>query len=343
MSSMIFLGNVFGGPHAFLHGQRVSGWCLPEPTLRSRYLHFTTRELAATVVASGRLDASELELRHERGVFAVPVGGTWRAAQLANPAEVAVLAVADALPDWCLPTEAAWKVAALPLRRAELLELEAARVLLDGRLRRLLRGDDGQLHGAPAGYRPLPASPLAAIIPDPRGLFGVLTSHEPGRFAACCSLLHGTTHWRQVAAAGLVAARQTAGADIALVFCFAMLHDAFRQDDGPDPEHGRRGAEALERLCADDWLRLDGRQHMVLFEALVDHPHGRTSLDPTIGCCWDADRLDLPRVGVRVDPALLSTVAGRAQVEQVFEDPRVEPPSWRALWAAYADDVYGKR
>ncbi|TML82741.1 MAG: hypothetical protein E6G09_09645, partial [Actinobacteria bacterium] len=37
---------------------------------------------------------------------------------------------------------------------------------------------------------------------------------------------------------------------------------------------------------------------------------GLTTTNPTIGCCWDADRLDLGRVGIEPDPELMSTIAG---------------------------------
>jgi uncharacterized protein len=41
---------------------------------------------------------------------------------------------------------------------------------------------------------------------------------------------------------------------------------------------------------------------------------GQVTDDPTLGAAWDADRLDLPRVGVAPDPARLSTAAGRAMI-----------------------------
>jgi hypothetical protein len=41
------------------------------------------------------------------------------------------------------------------------------------------------------------------------------------------------------------------------------------------------------------------------------HADGQVAEDPVVGCCWDADRLDLWRVGSAVDPDLLSTEAAR--------------------------------
>ncbi len=40
-----------------------------------------------------------------------------------------------------------------------------------------------------------------------------------------------------------------------------------------------------------------------------EHTFGLCSDDPTVGVCWDADRLHLPRVGTTVDPELISTAA----------------------------------
>jgi uncharacterized protein len=51
-----------------------------------------------------------------------------------------------------------------------------------------------------------------------------------------------------------------------------------------------------------------------LCAALVDHDRGLVSDDPTVGVCWDGDRLDLTRLGVRPRPELLSTVAAKQRV-----------------------------
>jgi uncharacterized protein len=41
------------------------------------------------------------------------------------------------------------------------------------------------------------------------------------------------------------------------------------------------------------------------------HTDGTTSTDATVGVCFDADRLDLGRVGIEPDSELMSTDAGR--------------------------------
>jgi len=43
----------------------------------------------------------------------------------------------------------------------------------------------------------------------------------------------------------------------------------------------------------------------------VRHDRGEVSDDPTIGACWDADRLTLARLGILPSVGLLSTEAGR--------------------------------
>lgn len=123
------------------------------------------------------------------------------------------------------------------------------------------------------------------------------------------SLLHGLSHWERVGRNGLDLAADTEGADVDVVLLFALFHDSMRLNDGHDPEHGHRGgvlARELRKL-----LPLGDGQLARLQEACAGHTDGLTSVDPTIGACWDADRLDLPRVGIMPDAALMSTDAGR--------------------------------
>ena len=59
----------------------------------------------------------------------------------------------------------------------------------------------------------------------------------------------------------------------------------------------------------------------LLCKACADHADGYVSEDPTIGACWDADRLDLWRVGITPTPDLLSTNSGRRLLESRAKDP----------------------
>jgi uncharacterized protein len=128
--------------------------------------------------------------------------------------------------------------------------------------------------------------------------------------ASRASRLHGPVHWLRVASFGAQLARETSGADPHVVWVFAMLHDARRYTDGHDPDHGRRAAQMALDLRGTLFEATDA-QTALLEYAVSLHADGLVSDDPTVACCWDADRLDLPRCGIRPDPALLSTAAAK--------------------------------
>jgi uncharacterized protein len=109
---------------------------------------------------------------------------------------------------------------------------------------------------------------------------------------------------------GLRLAKATAGADIVVVRLFAVFHDAERINECTDPQHGLRAAELMRRLHGNGFT-LDDQQLANLFDACARHEEGDVTDDPTIGCCWDADRLDLPRVGIEPHRDFMSTAVGR--------------------------------
>ncbi len=117
---------------------------------------------------------------------------------------------------------------------------------------------------------------------------------------------HYVDHWDRVAAYGAyVGARN--GADLEVVALFALIHDSQRFEEGRDPEHGPRAALYASEMCTF----LQPEQLIKLMLACRDHDRGYTHDDPTIGACWDADRLDLDRVLVDCDPDLMSTREGK--------------------------------
>ena len=91
---------------------------------------------------------------------------------------------------------------------------------------------------------------------------------------------------------------------------FSVFHDACRRNDHHDPRHGPR-AGALVQELAPFLTTLDASETSLLVEACTGHTDGRTHDDSTIGACWDADRLDLARVGIRPHVRYLSTEAAR--------------------------------
>jgi len=121
--------------------------------------------------------------------------------------------------------------------------------------------------------------------------------------------IHGVGHWTRVRYNGLVLASAT-GALPHVVELFAFLHDARREHDGHDRTHGERAAE-LARELQGRFFSLEPRELKLLEQACREHSDGHTEADPTVQTCWDADRLDLGRVGKKPDPTRLCTAAAR--------------------------------
>ena len=142
------------------------------------------------------------------------------------------------------------------------------------------------------------------------------------------SHVHGEYHWRTVGANGLWLAEPLPDADTFVIFLFALLHDSMRLNDSVDPQHGPRAATFATELHGEGLLGTTPAQLETLQYACFEHTNGLTSDDPTVGCCWDADRLDLPRVGITPDPQRFST-------ERAHEGPPEfgDPPDWVALFA----------
>lgn len=121
--------------------------------------------------------------------------------------------------------------------------------------------------------------------------------------------IHGVVHWARVLQNGQRIADVT-GADREVIALFALFHDSQRVNDDEDPGHGWRGAE-FARALRGELVFLDDTRFELLYEACRLHTDGLTSDDPTLGACWDADRLDLGRVGIAPSPRRLCTDAGR--------------------------------
>ncbi len=121
--------------------------------------------------------------------------------------------------------------------------------------------------------------------------------------------IHGAPHWSRVRHNGLLLAEHT-GANTRVVEYFAFIHDLGRKNDHHDPEHGLRAA-AIAQNIAGDLIEVSGYELELLTEACCGHSDGHTIADITVMTCWDADRLDLGRVGIRPDPKRLCNEAAR--------------------------------
>jgi len=126
--------------------------------------------------------------------------------------------------------------------------------------------------------------------------------------------IHGVEHWARVERNGLWLAERT-GARVKVVRLFALFHDACRLNDWHDPGHGPRAAELAASFGAGR-LGLEEEELELLCRACEGHTRERISEDVTIGTCWDADRLDLPRALITPHPRFFSTGAGRELVRR---------------------------
>jgi uncharacterized protein len=120
---------------------------------------------------------------------------------------------------------------------------------------------------------------------------------------------HGPSHWRRVERNGLLLATRT-HANAAIVRLFAVFHDSRRLNDGWDEGHGARGAEYARELRGDAYDLTD-EDFELLHYACTWHTDGKHHVNVTIATCWDADRLDLGRVGIIPDPARRCTAFAR--------------------------------
>jgi uncharacterized protein len=95
-----------------------------------------------------------------------------------------------------------------------------------------------------------------------------------------------------------------------IVELFAFLHDSKRHDDGRDMEHGPRAAEFIRSLRGS-LVTLDGEDFDLLVYACEQHTYGLVEAHVTVQTCWDADRLDIPRADIVIDPKYLCTEAAK--------------------------------
>ena len=122
--------------------------------------------------------------------------------------------------------------------------------------------------------------------------------------------IHGASHWARVRRNGLLLVEHCE-ADHQVVEWFAFVHDLERRNDFKDPKHGDRAANLAEDLNSR-FMRLSSKQLGLLQMACTGHSRGHTKADATVMVCWDADRLDLGRVGIYPSAKYLCTDLARA-------------------------------
>jgi uncharacterized protein len=130
--------------------------------------------------------------------------------------------------------------------------------------------------------------------------------------------VHGIAHWDRVAKnADLL---NTSDVDLLVVKVFAYIHDVERDDDSYDFQHGPRAAALVDEIRDTELAFLNDGEIRQLKKACELHTTTWRTEDATVNACFDADCLDLGRVGIMPDPDKMATVQGRIMAEKMMED-----------------------
>jgi uncharacterized protein len=151
---------------------------------------------------------------------------------------------------------------------------------------------------------------------DRRGLI----RHLRAQFSIDWHGHHGISHWARVRVNGLTLARLN-GANAHVVELFAFFHDARRQNEHTDDGHGSRGAALARKLQGRFFEAIPLEMDLLQF-ACERHSDGLLRSDATVMTCWDADRLDLGRVGITPDPRYLCTDEAKQPAVLAFAQER---------------------
>lgn len=168
------------------------------------------------------------------------------------------------------------------------------------------------------------------------GRVGLLSSEREllaqlRRFTFFDSHLHGPAHWVRVHRFGLILAdnMNLEESQARCVEVFAWTHDLARVDDGGGNQHALDGAAHAFPVMDALFDDLNAAERQLVSAAIRHHSDGMTAdeayfqgvldiegwtedeLVETVAACWDADRLDLLRLGVPPNARYMSTECWR--------------------------------
>jgi len=129
--------------------------------------------------------------------------------------------------------------------------------------------------------------------------------------------VHGVSHWDRVARNADVLI--TSDVDELVVKAFAYIHDVERVNDSDDLQHGPRAAMLVDEIRSSELSFLNDQEIEQLKEACRLHTLRHRTEDATVNACFDADRLDLGRVGITPNPDKMATIQGRILAEKIME------------------------
>ena len=132
--------------------------------------------------------------------------------------------------------------------------------------------------------------------------------------------IYGVKHWDRVYRNGQ--RLLTPKVNPLVVGLFAYLHDSCRSGDGKDIEHGKRASIRIDNLRSSFLKDVSDEEIELLKEACSLHTTTHKTGHPTIDACFDADRLDLWRVGIFPDPQKMATEKGKEIALKEFQRKR---------------------
>lgn len=135
---------------------------------------------------------------------------------------------------------------------------------------------------------------------------------------------HGVEHWDRVAKFGELLYQE--GADMDVIMAFAYLHDSQRENNNEDYEHGPKAARFIDTIRVSLLSALNDEQIAKLKRACELHTIADRTGDITIDICFDADRMDLLRVGITPLPERMASKKGAELVSN---------PDYIAFYAEY--------
>mgnify|MGYP001776771017 CR=1 FL=1 len=117
---------------------------------------------------------------------------------------------------------------------------------------------------------------------------------------------HGLPHWQRVERNGIILSTEIRNGiscirediNMKVVRMFAYLHDKCRLNNGADLEHGIRAADMLPSIRSTILQDLTDEDFSLLEIACRLHTTELRTGNLTVDTCFDADRLDLERVGI---------------------------------------------
>lgn len=143
-----------------------------------------------------------------------------------------------------------------------------------------------------------------------------LRSYCLNRWPKDLGTTHGVEHWDRVARFGKMLYQ--VGVDMEVVTTFAYLHDSERMNNSEDIDHGLRASKLIDTIRQTRLRYLNDEQIEKLKRACELHTIVHKTGDVTIDACFDADRMDLFRVGIKPSPERMATKRGAELVADPY-------------------------